>query len=280
MKRRFLAALVLLMATISIPFLTDFLTNSEARDLKRILKEEGYDILVTDIPDTNAFSANTACEIRFEPGYGSLQILRYSSPKKREAGMRQWLEFWETPQNVTAQATLYSLYETENCLIWYQPGSVPDENPVQDYLENASFHTYSYITYPEAPTAQIEVMDILHDLQELGYALSGVTTAENGTEEYTEIAGQAAFGAESICAAEVEPGEGKILFHAYSSPSLRENGAKERRDLYALASLAAGVEFYETEYTLITFYSPPEQAEYGDPVREYLLRRMEETLQK
>ena len=269
MKKRFLAALVMLMVTVSIPFLTALRADSEVRDLKKLLQEEGYTVSMTDIPESNAFSADTAHEIHFEPGYGSLQILRYSSPEKRDAGMRQWLEFWTSPQNVAAIATNIHLYETENSLIWYQPGSMPAGNPAQDYLENTAFHTFSYITYPEATEAQIEVRGILQDLREMGYTLSNVRTAGEGTEEYEEIAGQTSFGAANVCAAELEPGEGKLLFCEYSSPELREEGAKERRDCFAKALLVAGVEFYETEYALITFFSPPEQAEYGDPVREY-----------
>lgn len=269
MKKRFLAALVMLMVIVSIPFLTALGTDSEVRDLKKLLQEEGYTVSVTDIPESNAFSADTAHEIQFEPGYGSLQILRYSSPQKREAGMRQWLEFWCTPQNVAAIATYIHLYETENSLIWYQSGSMPAENPAQDYLNNAALHTFSYITYPETIEAQLEVRDILQDLREMGYVFSNVKTAGEGTEEYEELAGQTSFGAANVCTAELEPGEGKLLFYEYNSPELREKGAKERRDFYAKALLVAGVEFYETEYALVTFFSPPEQAEHGDSVREY-----------
>ncbi|MGI5893523.1 MAG: hypothetical protein ACOX6P_02915 [Candidatus Merdivicinus sp.] len=279
MKKRIFVALLFLMVTVSIPFLTAQMIDSQVRDLKRFLKEEGYALSVTDIPHPNAFSADSACEIRLEPENGVLQILSFSSPQKRESGVIQWLDFWNIPQNVTAQAEFLHLYETENTLIWYRSGNNPVA--IQDYLESVSLYSASYISTPPAPAAQIEVRDILHDLQELGYQTTNIQTAGNGTEEYEEITGTSThFSADAICVLELEPGEGKLLFHEYASPELRTEGAKAQQNFYALALLASGVEFYETEYTLVTFLSPPEQAKYGDPVREYFETLMEELLQK
>ncbi len=271
MKKRFLAALLALAVTAFLPFLTAPAESPEVRTLKHLLREAGYALSAREISSANTFSADTARAIRFEPGNGVLQVLSYASPEKREAGMQEWLQYWAVPRNVAPIAVRVYLYETERALIWYRPGSAPEENPVRDYLENASLHTYAYTTYPEAIKAQLEVRNILHGLREMGYSFPSVLTAGEGTEEYADMTGtDTRFSADAVCAVQLEPGEGRLLFHEYTSPELREQGAKQRKDAFAWTVLAPGTTFYETEYTLITLLSAPEQAEYGDPVREYL----------
>ncbi len=275
MKKRILATVLLLMVTVSIPWLTALVVDSEVRNLKRFLTEQGYSLSVTDIPGSNAFSADTACEIQLEPGNGSLQVLSYHSPEKRENGMEQWLDYWSTPQTVTLQATLTYLFETENALIWYRPGTAPEI--VQQYLESISIHTTSYITTPGTPAAEKEVRKIFQDLQKLGYQVSNIQTAGNDTPEYENITGASNhFSADAVCTAELDSGERKLLFHEYTSSELREQGAKQRQDYFATALITSGTSFYETEYTLVTYVGPEEQ-KTNDPVRNYLETFMEDT---
>lgn len=86
--------------------------------------------------------------------------------------------------------------------------------------------------------------------------------------------------ADKCCSAKINPGEGRLLIHQYPSSVLREEGMKQLQQILAIAMLVPGTDFYQTEHTLITFFCPPEQAEYGDLVRKYFEELMEETLQK
>ncbi len=273
MKKRVLAAVLLLFITASIPFLTVSIAQLEIWKIIRGLNELGYTAVMeaTEYPGETdkavPFSADAACEIQLAPGNGTLKILAYNSARQLEAGMRERVDYWMSPKAVNPVMTTAYVYQTRRALIWYQPGAASSEDPVRDYLNNTAQPAESYI---QPTKAEQEVRAILHDLQNMGYTISENRSAERGSPEFTELAGEGTFSAEAVRTAQIQPGEGALLFHEYDTPEQREKGAKERRDFYA--TISHSLDFYETEHTLVTFACPAEQAEHGDTIREYLER--------
>ena len=269
MKKRVLAAVLGLIVTVSVPFLTISMAQLEIWKLCHRLKNMGYMLSATNMAANPApFSADAACEIRMEPGNGSFQILAYNSSEKRENGMQERAEYLNSPYNSVAIAVLTYFYETERAMISYRPGSDPDSSQIQAYLESISLQKEAFITTPGTPAAKTEIREIFRELQNMGCEISEKQEAGKGTPDYQELIGEAGFSADAVFSAQIAPGEGQILFHEYASPALREDAAQQMRDFYATVSHS--LSFFETEHTLITFSCPPDQAVHGDPVREYL----------
>ena len=171
MKKRVLAAVLLLFITASIPFLTVSIAQLEIWKIIRGLNELGYTAVMeaTEYPGETdkavPFSADAACEIQLAPGNGTLKILAYNSARQLEAGMRERVDYWMSPKAVNPVMTTAYVYQTRRALIWYQPGAASSEDPVRDYLNNTAQPAESYI---QPTKAEQEVRAILHDLQNKG----------------------------------------------------------------------------------------------------------------
>lgn len=112
-----------------------------------------------------------------------------------------------------------------------------------------------------------ELKTILRDIQDMGYTLEDAEFLQKGDAEFTP---QISFLASSLYQAYIQPGDMLLNIYQYESEEELEKGAEQFSRFLTMVSLRGPLDFYRTSRNFIVCGYRSGQAEFYEPVQEYL----------
>ncbi|HIV19314.1 MAG TPA: hypothetical protein IAC82_08445 [Candidatus Merdivicinus intestinigallinarum] len=114
-----------------------------------------------------------------------------------------------------------------------------------------------------------ELNAIRRDIQNMGYALENVEFRQEGDADFAD---PAPFSASSNFEATLQPGDFSLSIFQYESEEELKKGAEQFSRFLTMVSLRGPLDFYRTSRNFIVCGYRSRQAEFYEPVQEYLER--------
>ncbi|HIV19315.1 MAG TPA: hypothetical protein IAC82_08450 [Candidatus Merdivicinus intestinigallinarum] len=137
--------------------------------------------------------------------------------------------------------------------------------------------TIPFVMERAIPEPIQELNAIRRDIRNMGYTLEDVEFIQKGDADF---ANRATYLASSRFRTTLQPGDFSLSIYQYESEEELEKGMESYRMMLTLASILGRIDLYCTTRNFIVCYYRSEQAEFYQPLQEYLENLTEGSQQK